>query len=424
MAPKNRGGCRPRARASALCLSHAHGRRHRRDWRACSSLTRPLPLSLPSNKQSPGRHKYLSTQERLLACWMLCTGLIHLIVEGELKKQKTGACSSSHDHPQLSLPPKTNDPSPPLPLDLPTPTHNNRRRRRLPLILQGPLRQRPPRDLEGVQQGRLALRHSRRLHGRDGGGDGFCVGPALPAPRPCHSATTRLALRRGGVGFAGADLRRRFVLWHVPAQWGRRRVARVRGALAARAALLLVLLCRDERHLARGARDVPDPRRAAHQHGRGQVGFSLFSLAGWLAGWLVLFLFLRALLASSPRLFFFLFLLTISFASRPPHPHPKSQLRDARAGEEAQVTGGMASSSSRSRSCQRVFLFAAVCPVLCRPPRPFCRVLGRPLNPAALPSSIRFFSLPLHLLFVVMLGGDPVVHHQILLLMKTVSCSS
>jgi len=30
-----------------------------------------------------GRSKFLSTVERCMACWFLCSGLIHLIVEGE-----------------------------------------------------------------------------------------------------------------------------------------------------------------------------------------------------------------------------------------------------------------------------------------------------------------------------------------------------
>lgn len=29
-----------------------------------------------------GSYKHLATKERLLVCWFLCTGLIHLIVEG------------------------------------------------------------------------------------------------------------------------------------------------------------------------------------------------------------------------------------------------------------------------------------------------------------------------------------------------------
>lgn len=31
---------------------------------------------------APGNYKHLVTKERLLVCWFLCTGLIHLIVEG------------------------------------------------------------------------------------------------------------------------------------------------------------------------------------------------------------------------------------------------------------------------------------------------------------------------------------------------------
>jgi hypothetical protein len=30
-----------------------------------------------------GKAKFLSTSERRMACWFLCSGLIHLIIEGE-----------------------------------------------------------------------------------------------------------------------------------------------------------------------------------------------------------------------------------------------------------------------------------------------------------------------------------------------------
>ncbi|MEW5299184.1 MAG: hypothetical protein WDW38_005070 [Sanguina aurantia] len=31
-----------------------------------------------------GKYKYLATTERLLACWFLCTGVIHLVIEGSV----------------------------------------------------------------------------------------------------------------------------------------------------------------------------------------------------------------------------------------------------------------------------------------------------------------------------------------------------
>jgi hypothetical protein len=46
------------------------------------SPTPSQPSTHPPPLIPPGKHSHLATKERLLVCWFLCTGLIHLVVEG------------------------------------------------------------------------------------------------------------------------------------------------------------------------------------------------------------------------------------------------------------------------------------------------------------------------------------------------------
>lgn len=70
-------------------------------WWLTGSSAAATPTAMQSAQQSQqkqshlvlcvwlaGKAKFLSTAERSMVCWFLCSGLIHLIIEGRFKDQQ------------------------------------------------------------------------------------------------------------------------------------------------------------------------------------------------------------------------------------------------------------------------------------------------------------------------------------------------
>ena len=204
-----------------------------------SGLSAPLKHHA-NNLPRAGRHKQLTTQERVLAGWFKVTGAIHLVIEGwvvakadffqdasgnylsdtcEPRRQRSGAphaCSACHllnAHGGLTIVPQGLDsaagvPDPSLPVYC-------RRHYPTPLFTPPPLYPWPLLRREGVQQGRQPLRQPRLLHHLNGSHHRLPVGPPVPPAGLGHLHRPPLALHADGGGVGGADLWRRALLRHL-----------------------------------------------------------------------------------------------------------------------------------------------------------------------------------------------------------------